>query len=68
MPTKGSEIVDVEVELLRETEKAWLIRSFAGKRSREMWIPKSQGEITGPIKGVWVVTLPTWFAENKELV
>lgn len=68
MPKKGEEIVDVEVELVHETEKAWLVRSFAGKASKEVWIPQSLGELGKSIKGVRLLTLPTWFAEKEGLV
>lgn len=65
MPKKGSEIVDVEVTLVHQTERAWKVTVDGTK---EVWVPKSVGELeqTGP--RLWVLTLPTYQAEDKGLV
>jgi hypothetical protein len=68
MPAKGSEIVDIGVEIKHETEKAWLVVSFI--TNRQAWIPKSVGEMSGYEKSnrTGTLTLPTNYATDKELV
>lgn len=65
MPKKGSEVVDVEVGLVRETEKAWLVLSTdTGKQD---WVPKALCELERA-QGLYTLTLPTWMAIEKGLV
>jgi hypothetical protein len=61
MPAKGKEIVDIEVVVEAETDKAWLVVS--ANTGRKSWVPKSQGELDGT-----ELTLPRWMAEDKELI
>ena len=60
----GNDTVDVTVDLHHETEKAWLVSE--GK-SEPVWIAKSQGEIEREGR-TYVLTIPTWLAENKGLI
>lgn len=57
-------LVDVEVEILSETDKAWRVHDG----DRAVWIPKSQAEIDIGPSGRGVLTLPEWMAVEKELV
>lgn len=58
-----SDLVDITVELRRETEKAWLI--FDG--TKEAWLPKSQAEIERAGKA-YTATMPEWLAKEKGLI
>lgn len=56
------EIVDVDYEVIKhETDKAWLFVI----NTKDVWIPKSVGELDTDAKSVAV---PTWFAVEHELV
>ncbi len=61
----SNELVEVTVEIKRETEKAYLVNDG----ETETWIPKSQideeMEVNG---GAVVLAIPGWLAEEKELV
>jgi hypothetical protein len=61
-----SDIIDVEVALHHETERAVLV-SPIGTSAEKIWLPKSQVEIdtTGPVA---VVTIRQGFAIEKGLV
>lgn len=64
MESAGEEIVneklvDIECQILHETEKAFLVLTDRGKA----WLPKSQVEIEDG-----VATLPEWLAQDKELI
>ncbi len=43
MPKRGEEIVDIDIQLIRETAAAWLVKSLT--TNKEAWIPFSIGEI-----------------------
>ena len=63
-----SNIVDVEVQLLRETEKAVQV-SPVGTSAEAVWLPRSQIEIAPAETGtLYVVTLPDWLAQEKGLI
>lgn len=78
MPEKGSKIIDVEVTMLRETEKAFLLTSIETKETK--WFPKSMIEIeeetTGEVKYdknlnvivKYLATMPTWLAEKNGFI
>lgn len=68
MPAKGSEIVDIDVTLKHETEKAWLVYSTCGQTPHEEWISKSVAELERGNGASVTVTLPRWMAEAKGLV
>jgi len=66
---RGSEIVDLDLEFLAETDSAMKFRDADGV---EAWLPKSQIDIemtrTPKLHEVVPVSLPQWLAEEKELV
>lgn len=63
-----SNIVDVEVQLLRETEKAVQV-SPVGTSAEAVWLPRSQIEIAPAERGtLHIVTLPDWLANEKGLI
>lgn len=53
-------IIDVEIDIKHETEKAILVTNL---KDEDIWIPKSQVEIYD--EGI---TLPEWLAIRKELI
>lgn len=64
-----SSLVDISCFLRAETGRAWLI----GDGTREVWIPKSQGELYAddrPSRGLMchTLTIPEWLAKEKELI
>jgi hypothetical protein len=62
-----SGLVDIEVEIRAETEKA--VQVFDGQDT--VWLPKSQVEIERPRPGhtaPTIVTLPEWLAQDKGLI
>ena len=56
--------VDIEVELLHETEKAWLV-TIDGEN--EVWVAKSVGELREE-NGKTMLELPEPYAIKKELI
>ena len=66
MPQK--EVIDVDMLLLAETEKAILVSDTDDDKDK-IWLPKSQVEFTpATSKGITTVTLPVWLAHNKKLI
>ncbi len=61
-----SNLVDVEVEIHLETERAWLV-SDDGDRDSAVWIPKSQAELVTE-RRTHMLTLPEWLATEKGLI
>lgn len=63
-----SDIIDLTLEILRETERA--VHVHDGDEKKAVWLPKSQIEVdtTGQKPGVVVVTLPQWLARDKGLI
>lgn len=58
-----TELTDIDVDLVAETEKALLVRDADGK---EAWLPKSLlGDWTGKVGGPAVVEMPQWLAERE---
>lgn len=78
MPKKGSEVIDVTVIIIRETEKAFLLTSTETKKTN--WVPKSMIEIEEETAGEikydknlnaiikHIATMPTWLAEKNEFI
>ncbi|HGG04767.1 MAG TPA: hypothetical protein ENK28_04860 [Aliiroseovarius sp.] len=61
-------LTDIEVWQHHKTDAAVLV-STTGDNADAVWIPLSQCEIQLHENGkVWVLTLPKWLAEEKELV
>lgn len=64
---RKSELIDIEVEIRAETDKA--VQVFDGELT--VWLPLSQIEIERPRaghKGPTIVTLPEWLALDKGLI
>jgi hypothetical protein len=68
MARKGEEICDVDIQLIRETSKAWLVKSL--NTEKEAFVPKSMSEleITSRSSSIGSITMPTWMAREKELI
>ena len=62
-----SNLVDIDVQVLHETEKAALVTVDIPDNG--VWLPKSQIELseTG-IGGIMTMTLPEWLALDKGLI
>lgn len=61
-----SNLVEVNVQLHHETEKAWLV-SITGEKKDAVWVPRSQAELHE--KGsIHVLECPEWLATDKGLV
>lgn len=62
-----SDLIDITVQLLRETEAAILVADADPEDAT--WLPKSQVEIEPADNGsLHVVTLPEWLALDKGLI
>lgn len=66
-----SDLVDIDVRIVHETEKAWLLNTG----EKEFWIPKSACEVsrkydagTGGKRSVYTLTVPEWKAQELELI
>lgn len=57
---RQARLCDIEAEVRRETERAWLL--FDGKR--EAWVPKSQVEKNPD----GTFTMPEWLAQERGLI
>lgn len=73
----GRDLFDVDVELLHETEAAWLVtdgvesaETLFGtvKKPDGVWLPKSQCEMEDNGDGTWTLTAPEWLLEKKGLL
>jgi len=60
----GYDLVDIDVEILHETDRA--LKATDG--SREVWLPKSQLHNWEPGSQCQTITLPEWLAQDKGLV
>ncbi len=60
MPKKGEELVDVDVDLVHATERAYLFRLGNGT---QVWVPKSVCEYENG-----TCTVPTWWAEKEGMI
>lgn len=66
--TEGkSDLIDIMMQLHAETAKAVLV-SDDGDKDKAIWLPLSQIEVEHQSKGVVLVTLPEWLAEQKGLI
>jgi hypothetical protein len=61
-------LIDVAVEVVRETEKAFQVSEDGGKTL--VWLPKSQVEWhqDKPGKMVGTMVMPEWLAKDKGLI
>lgn len=64
-----SDLVDLDVIVLRETDKAYGVADPSGKPGI-IWLPKSQCELSDfkMPKRTGIITCPEWLAIAKELV
>ncbi len=64
-----SKLVDIEVELVHETDMAWLVRNIEDDPEAydPVWIPKSRGELSIN-DDTLTLTIPESLAIEKELV
>lgn len=62
-----SDLVDLELQLHHETEKAILV-SDDGDREKAVWLAKSLIEIEPKRRGVVLVTMPEWMARDKGFI
>ena len=63
----GNDTVDISVELRSDPDRhnAWKV--YDGKK--EVWIPKSQGELEkNPTGRLYTLTIPEWLAEKEGLI
>jgi hypothetical protein len=65
MTIDRSNLIDIDVEIVRETEKAVLVQSFLRD---EVWLPKSLIEIERRRDGLATITLSERLAIEKGLV
>ncbi len=62
------EPIEFDCELTNETPKAYKVKIFVtAKKSKELWLPKSQVELVANRKGS-KVTVPHWLAEKDGLL
>lgn len=61
-----SNIVDIDLHLHHETDRAVLV-SETGDKNDAVWLPLSQIEIESE-SGFIVVSLPEWLAQEKGLI
>lgn len=66
MKVSQSQLLDIEVTIHRETEKAIKVSS-ADAVSDEVWLPLSQVEINTRHGDSAEITLPRWLAEERGL-
>ena len=65
MPKKGSEIIDIEVTIEHATTLAWKVTSHT--TGKTAWIAMSTAELDTDNTPA-ILTLPTYIAEEKELI
>lgn len=66
---KNHDLVDVDVTVKHETEKAYLVDFVGSFGSKEAaWVPKSQADVERKTATRSVMTLPQWLAEEKGMV
>lgn len=58
------ELFDLAVDLIHQTEKAWLIDD--GKK--QVWVPKSMAELDKNPDGTYTLTAPERFLQSKDLI
>lgn len=63
-----SDVIDLDVHLIAETEKAVLVNLDETNEDDAVWLPKSQIEINKKQKTTINITLPEWLALNKGLI
>lgn len=65
----NSELVDVSLQIIQETEKAYLVTEGLRKEGKliQHWVPKSavDGDLEKRYPSVVVMTMPRWLFEEK---
>jgi len=61
-----SDLVDLEMKIHGESQAA-VLASDDGEKTKAVWLPKSQIEIEPTQSGTYIVTMPAWLAEEKDL-
>jgi len=61
MADTNKELVDIDGEIVAETEKAYRLKAA----DRTEWLPKSQCQWDA---GAKQMTMPTWLARDKHLI
>ncbi|WP_020699576.1 hypothetical protein [Reyranella massiliensis] len=64
-----SDLVDLDIVIRRETDKAWGIAD-PNKIGNILWLPKSQCEMSNVKRPRWSATLtcPEWLAKENRLI
>lgn len=65
--TRRSELIDIELTIHHETEKAVLV-SDNGERDEAVWLPLSAIEIERKASGLAIITMPERLALDKGLI
>ena len=66
--SKNSELIDVALKVLHETEKAYLVTeglTDENGKEKTSWLPKSQLDVDIEVGKTCTVTLPRWLFEEK---
>ena len=64
-----SDIIDISLILVNQTEKAILVNETEDNSGRSVWLPKSKVEFEDVTPGtVTTVTIPEWLALDKGLI
>jgi hypothetical protein len=61
---QDTKLIDIAVELVHQTEKAWLVNDGV----KDHWIPKSIGEMDHQQGRVYELTIPEWMATEKGIL
>ena len=62
-----SDLIDLDVQVLRETEKAVLVTLDVPENG--VWLPKAQIELNETVvRGIMTLTLPEWLAIERGLI
>jgi hypothetical protein len=67
MQNGKSDLLDIEMKVHHRTNKGILV-SDDGDRRRAVWLPLELVELEEKANNHVVVTLPSWLAQQKELV
>ena len=69
-----SDLHDVKVELIHETDRAWLVSDGTEQDGEKVkvWVPKSQAELdrdgVARSMNLWTLTAPEWLLKEKGLL
>jgi hypothetical protein len=65
-----SDLEDVGVDLVHETEKAWLVTdgTIVDGELNRVWVPKSQAELDKTTRPLFTLTAPEWLLKDKGLI